>query len=184
MLYTQTSLFLVYNLERVSKSLHCYFATYEFGIVAWLRLEPKKLLYQTILTTPSLLFWTGCSGSRAALWVVHAICCFTAPWSCLCSSWFAPWSWWPPDVAVAACWTCSFGWGYGNDAATPCSSDYALRWELLCIFKSPPSRLIWSQTNPRDVQAEFERCFCHIVIVLSPLPSYFSTKPLVKYMLL
>ena len=42
MLYTQTSLSLVYNLERVSKSLHCYFATYQFGIVAWLRLEPKN----------------------------------------------------------------------------------------------------------------------------------------------
>ena len=42
MLYTQTSLSLVYNLERVSKSLHCYCATYQFGIVAWLRLEPNS----------------------------------------------------------------------------------------------------------------------------------------------
>ena len=42
MLYTQTSLSLVYNLERVSKNLHCYSATYQFGIVAWLRLEPKN----------------------------------------------------------------------------------------------------------------------------------------------
>ena len=41
-LYTQTSLSLVYNLERVSKSLHCYSATYQFGIVAWLRLEPNS----------------------------------------------------------------------------------------------------------------------------------------------
>ena len=42
MLYTQTSLSLVYNLERVSKNLHCYSATYQFGIVAWLRLEPNS----------------------------------------------------------------------------------------------------------------------------------------------
>ena len=42
MLYTQTSLSLVYNLERVSKSLHCYSATYQFGIVAWLRSEPNS----------------------------------------------------------------------------------------------------------------------------------------------
>ncbi len=42
MLYTQTSLSLVYNLERVSKSLQCYSATYQFGIVAWLRLEPNS----------------------------------------------------------------------------------------------------------------------------------------------
>ena len=42
MLYTQTSLSLVYNLERVSKSLHCYCATYQFVIVAWLRLEPNS----------------------------------------------------------------------------------------------------------------------------------------------
>ena len=36
----------------------------------------KQLLYQTILTTPSLLFWTGCSGSRAALSVVRAVSAF------------------------------------------------------------------------------------------------------------
>ena len=42
MLYTQTSLSLVCNLERVSKSLQCYSATYQFGIVAWLRLEPNS----------------------------------------------------------------------------------------------------------------------------------------------
>ena len=42
MVYTQTSLSLVYNLEQVSKSLHCYSATYQFGIVAWLRLEPNS----------------------------------------------------------------------------------------------------------------------------------------------
>ena len=42
MVYTQTSLSLVYNLERVSKSLHCYSATYQFGTVAWLRLEPNS----------------------------------------------------------------------------------------------------------------------------------------------
>ena len=42
MLYTQTSLSLDYNLERVSESLQCYSATYQFGIVAWLRLEPNS----------------------------------------------------------------------------------------------------------------------------------------------
>ena len=42
MLYTQTSLSLVYNLERVSKSPQCYSATYQTGIVAWLRLEPNS----------------------------------------------------------------------------------------------------------------------------------------------
>ena len=31
--------------------------------------------------------------------------------------------------------------------------------KLLSIFKSPPSRLIWSPTKPRDAQAEFERLF-------------------------
>ena len=36
----------------------------------------KQLLYQTILTTTSLLFWTGCSGSRAALSVVRAVSAF------------------------------------------------------------------------------------------------------------
>ena len=30
--------------------------------------------------------------------------------------------------------------------------------------------------NPRNAHAEFERVFCHIVIVLRPPPSYFSTK--------
>ena len=157
MLYTQTSLSLVYNLERVSKSLHCYSATYQFGIVACLRLEPKtnKLRYQTILTTPSLLFWTGCSGSRAALWVVRAICCFPAPWSCLCSSWFAPWSWWPPDVAVAACWTCSFGWGYGNDAATPCSSDHGAVLLTLCCWRCAADAVLWAVRWARMCR---ERC--------------------------
>ena len=101
--------------------LFCHLSIWNCRLVAF---RAKQLLYQTILTTPSLLFWTGCSGSRAALWVVRAVCRFSAPWSCLCSAWFAPWSWWPPDVAVAACWSCSFGWGYGNDATTPCSSDH------------------------------------------------------------
>ena len=117
--------------------LFCHLSIWNCRLVAF---RAKQLLYQTILTTPSLLFWTGCSGSREALWVVRAVCRFSAPWSCLCSAWFAPWSWWPPDVAVAACWSCSFGWGYGNDATTPCSSDHgavllalcSVVWAVLC----------------------------------------------------
>ena len=41
-LYPDFFLSLVYKLEQVSKSLHCYSATYQFGIVAWLRLEPNS----------------------------------------------------------------------------------------------------------------------------------------------
>ena len=119
--------------------LFCHLSIWNCRLVAF---RAKQLLYQTILTTPSLLFWTGCSGSRAALRVVRAVCHFSAPWSCLCSAWFAPWSWWPPDVAVAACWSCSFGWGYGNDATTPCSSDHgtvllalcSVVWAVLCAM--------------------------------------------------
>ena len=120
MLYTQTSLSLVYNLERVSKSLHCYCATYQFGIVAWLRLEPNS--YSTKLyslhrrcSLDRLQWLSGSSLSRS--------CClrFTAPWS-----------WWPPNVAVAACWTCSFGWRYGNDAITPYSFDHGAVLLALC----------------------------------------------------
>ena len=131
MLYTQTSLSLVYNLERVSKNLHCYSATYQFGIVAWLRLEPNS--YSTKLYS----LHRRCSfgpvavalGQLSQSFVLSPLFC---SWSCLCSSWIAPWSWWPPNVAVAACWSCSFGWRYGNDAATPCSSDHDAVLLALC----------------------------------------------------
>ena len=84
MLYTQTSLSLVYNLERVLKSLHCYSATYQFGIVTCLRLEPKS--YSTRLYSLHRRCSFGpvvscCSGSWAALWVVHTVCRFSAPWT-------------------------------------------------------------------------------------------------------
>ena len=115
MLYTQTSLSLVYNLERVSKNLHCYSATYQFGIVAWLRLEPNS--YSTKLYS----LHRRCSfgpvavalGQLSQSFVLSPLFCSWS-WSCLCISWIAPWSWWPPNVAVAACWSCSLGWRYGN----------------------------------------------------------------------
>ena len=143
MLYTQTSLSLVYNLERVSESLQCYSATYQFGIVAWLRLEPNS--YSTKLYS----LHRRCSFGPVAvalgqLSVVRAVCRFSAPWSCLYSAWFAPWSWWPPDVAVAACWSCSFGWGYGNDATTPCSSDHgAVLCGVSCALCDERGDLWW-----------------------------------------
>ena len=117
MLYTQTSLSLAYNLEQVLKSRHCCSATYQFGIVACLRLEPKS--YSTRLYSLHRRCSFGpvvscCSGSRAALWVFRAVCRFSAPWSCLCAVCFSPWNWWLPEVAVAVCWSCSFGWGWGK----------------------------------------------------------------------
>ena len=95
MLYTQTSLSLVYNLERVSKNLHCYSATYQFGIVAWLRLEPNS--YSTKLYS----LHRRCSfgpvavalGQLSQSFVLSPLFCSWS-WSCLCISWIAPWSWW------------------------------------------------------------------------------------------
>ena len=59
MVYTQTSLSLVYNLERVfikSTLLLCHLSIWNCRLLAF---RAKKLLYQTILTTPPLLFWAG-----------------------------------------------------------------------------------------------------------------------------
>ena len=59
MLYTQTSLSLVYNLQRVLKKstlLLCHLSIWNCRLLAF---RAKKLLYQTILTTPPLLFWAG-----------------------------------------------------------------------------------------------------------------------------
>ena len=78
MLYTQTSLSLslVYNLERVSKSLHCYFATYQFGIVAWLRLEPNSYSTKLCSLHRRCSFGPVAVALRAALWVVRAVSAF------------------------------------------------------------------------------------------------------------
>ena len=59
MLYTQTSLSLVYNLQRVLKKstlLLCHLSVWNCRLLAF---RAKNLLYQTILTTPPLLFWAG-----------------------------------------------------------------------------------------------------------------------------
>ena len=76
MLYTQTSLSLVYNLERVSKNLHCYSATYQFGIVAWLRLEPTSYSTKLYSLHRRCSFGPVAVALRAALWVVRAVSAF------------------------------------------------------------------------------------------------------------
>ena len=115
MVYTQTSLSLVYNLERVlikSTLLLCHLSVW---IVACLRLEPKS--YSTRLYSlhrrcsfGQLLQWLS------ALWVVRAVCRFSAPFCVLLAL----------LLGVGGCQMslragrAALAEDVGSDAATPC----------------------------------------------------------------
>ena len=141
MVSTQASLSLVYNLERVSKSLHCYSATYQFGIVAWLRLEPNSYstklysLHRRCSFGPVAVALGQLSESfvlSAAFLLVGVVC---VPLALLLGVGGR-------QMSVAACWSCSFGWGYGNDAATPCSSDHGA---VLLALSSVVWAVLWCE---------------------------------------
>ena len=164
MLYSQTSLSLVHNLERVLKGVHCYCATYQLGIVACLRLEPKS--YSTRLYSLHRRCSFGpvvscCSGSRAALWAVRTVCRLSAPWSCLCAACFAPWSWWPTDVAVAACWSCIWSCRCGK---WRCNPVLIKSWRCAAGAVLCGAVLMWALNSSFCREADLDMIYPKIIV--------------------